>query len=52
MWTKAMMRLKDAETNIKIYLPCNEQGARQLAEVKSALKALKEEDIRSHPRPP
>lgn len=40
----SLMRLKDTETNIKIYLPVNEQGAQQLAAVKSALKALKDGD--------
>ncbi|SDM66846.1 50S ribosomal protein L11 methyltransferase [Acetanaerobacterium elongatum] len=41
---ESLMRLKDAETNIKIYLPVNEQGAQQLAAVKDTLNTLKDGD--------
>ncbi len=41
---ESLMKLKETETNIKIYLPANEQGAQLLADVKEALKALKEAD--------
>lgn len=39
-----LMGLKDCETCVTVYLPCNEQGADMLSSVRSMLTAMKSED--------
>ncbi len=39
-----LMALKDCETTVTVYLPCDEQGEAQLADLDEMLKRLKAED--------